>query len=90
MRMMALAAVGAATMMAGCSTYGDPYGGPRGGRGFAGYDYNRPDPAYGGYYADRYYREGRRYRERRLSANEGSMPDAMAAIIAAATTGRPA
>lgn len=70
MRMMALAAVGAATMMAGCSTYGDPYGGPRGGRGFAGYDYNRPDPAYGGYYADRYYREGRRYRERRLSAND--------------------
>jgi hypothetical protein len=35
------------------------------------YDYNRPDPSYGGYYADRYYREdGIRYRERRLSRNE--------------------
>jgi len=30
------------------------------------YDYNRPDPRYGGYYADRYYRDGR-YRERRLT-----------------------
>lgn len=35
------------------------------------YDYNRPDPAYGTYYADRYYRDDpRRYRERRLSHKE--------------------
>ncbi len=35
------------------------------------YDYNRPDPNYGTYYADRYYREDpRRYRERRLSRDE--------------------
>jgi hypothetical protein len=35
------------------------------------YDYNQPDPSYGNYYADRYYREDpRRYRERRLSRNE--------------------
>lgn len=35
------------------------------------YDYNRPDPTYGGYYADRYYREDqRRYRERRLSQRD--------------------
>ena len=33
------------------------------------YDYNRPDPNYGGYYADRYYREDNR-RERRLSRND--------------------
>jgi len=32
------------------------------------YDYNRPPP--GGYYADDYYREGRNYRERRLSYND--------------------
>jgi len=32
------------------------------------YDYNRPPP--GGYYADDYYRDGRYYRERRLSAND--------------------
>ena len=33
------------------------------------YDYNRPPPG-GAYYADDYYREGRYYRERRLSAND--------------------
>ena len=32
------------------------------------YDYNRPPP--GGYYADDYYRDGRYYRERRLSYND--------------------
>lgn len=32
------------------------------------YDYNRPPP--GGYYADDYYRDGRNYRERRLTAND--------------------
>ena len=39
-------------------------------RGYRNYDWNRPDPSYGGYYADRYYRDDRRYRERRLSAND--------------------
>jgi Ni/Co efflux regulator RcnB len=34
------------------------------------YDYNRVDPYYGGYYADRYYREGRYYQPRRLSYND--------------------
>lgn len=34
------------------------------------YDYNRPDPSYGGYDADRYYSESRAQRERRLSNNE--------------------
>ena len=34
------------------------------------YDHNNPDPSYGGYYADRYYREGGRHRERNLSQNE--------------------
>ena len=33
-------------------------------------DWNRPDPTYGGYYADRYYRDDRSYRERRLSRQE--------------------
>lgn len=33
------------------------------------YDYNNPDPNAGGYYADQYYRNDQRYRERRL-ANE--------------------
>ncbi|MGD9710555.1 MAG: hypothetical protein AB7V46_00605 [Thermomicrobiales bacterium] len=34
------------------------------------YDHNRPDPNYGGYYADRYYRESGRHHERRLLQNE--------------------
>ena len=33
------------------------------------YDYNRVDPYYGGYYADRYYRPGN-YQVRRLSVND--------------------
>ncbi len=34
------------------------------------YNYNRPDPRYNGYYADNYYRDGRNYQQRRLSAND--------------------
>lgn len=34
------------------------------------YDYNRVDPNYGGYYADRYYRDAPDYRERRLSRRD--------------------
>ena len=34
------------------------------------YDYNNPDPRHGGYYADNYYRNDKRYRERRLSNND--------------------
>ena len=64
MRHILTALAGAATL-AGCATYGrgyyDDYG---------RYDYNRPDPRHGGYYADRYYRDDRRYRERRLSRND--------------------
>ena len=33
------------------------------------YDYNRP-PASGAYYADAYYRDGRYYRDRRMTAND--------------------
>ncbi|RYD56557.1 MAG: glycine zipper 2TM domain-containing protein [Sphingomonadales bacterium] len=60
----------AASALAGCTDYGS---GPS--RGYSSsygeYDYNRPDPSYGGYYADRYYRDDRRrYQERRLSRND--------------------
>jgi hypothetical protein len=69
MRIRLLAAVAAAsTLTAGCTTYG---GGPRDEwRSYRNYDYNRPDPRYNGYHADRYYRDGPQYRERRLSRNE--------------------
>lgn len=67
MRILILGLTAAATL-AGCTEYGN---GPRTGySGYRDYDYNRPDPSYGGYYADRYYREGANYRERRLSRND--------------------
>ncbi len=71
MKMALVAAMGAAVMVSGCSTYGDGYG-PRsaGYNGWGAYDYNRVDPAYGGYYADRYYRDAPNYRERRLSRRD--------------------
>ena len=69
MRALTLGLVAAATLVSGCSTYGGGLGGGFGGPRYA-YDYNRPDPAYGGYYADRYYREGRGYREHRLGRDD--------------------
>ena len=38
-------------------------------RNYNRYDYNRPGPG-GAYYADDYYRDGRYYRERRLTRND--------------------
>ena len=64
MRTLALALVSATTLLGACTDYND--GGPRY-ASYRSYDYDRPDPAYGGYYADRYYRDDARYRERRLS-----------------------
>ncbi|MDV3457869.1 glycine zipper 2TM domain-containing protein [Sphingomonas sp. HF-S4] len=59
----------AATAVAGCTDTG--YGARSAGYdGYRNYDWNRPDPSYGGYNADRYYRDDRRYRERRVSRDE--------------------
>jgi len=66
---MAVAALGAAMLVSGCNGLGGGLGGGSYG-GYSAYDYNRPDPAYNGYYADRYYRDDARYRERRLNAND--------------------
>lgn len=63
-----LACILAATALSGCASDGRD---SRTHTTWRQYDYNRPDPNYGGYYADRYYREDhKRYRERRLSHNE--------------------
>lgn len=67
MRVIALGMVAAATLVAGCSNGYDMD--PRY-RGYAQYDYDRVDPSYNGYYADRYYVDGPRYRERRLAGND--------------------
>ncbi|MEP9400687.1 glycine zipper 2TM domain-containing protein [Sphingomonas silueang] len=70
MRALTLGIVAAATLVSGCSDYG--IGGPRyaDAGGYSRYDWDRPDPAYNGYDAARYYRDDRRYRERRLATND--------------------
>jgi len=60
-----VAALGAAAMLTGC--VGDQGPGYASDQGYGRYDYNHPDPSYNGYYADRYYHEGR---QRRLSRND--------------------
>ncbi len=70
MRGLVLGMLAATTGLAGCTEYDG-----RPSRGYSTtyveYDYNRPDPAYGGYYADRYYRDDRRrYQERRLTRDD--------------------
>ncbi|WP_414900674.1 glycine zipper 2TM domain-containing protein [Sphingomonas flavalba] len=61
------ALLGSATLLGGCVGDG---GYDRPGNAYRSYDWNRPDPSYNGYNADRYYREGPRYRERRLNRSE--------------------
>ncbi|MCW1384243.1 glycine zipper 2TM domain-containing protein [Novosphingobium sp. KCTC 2891] len=79
-----LSALAAASLTGACTSYGygdrPGYSGDGAGdwgyydRGaydqYGRYDYNNPDPSYGGYYADRYYRQNPRYRERNLSYND--------------------
>ncbi len=79
MNKFVLASLGAAAVLGGCTTSG--YGNRSGyddwgyyDRGYysryGGYDYDRPDPRFNGYYADNYYRTDRRYRERELGDND--------------------
>ena len=75
-----LLSLAAATMVGGCATDGYGYRDDRAGdwgyydgnyySRYGSYDYDRPDPSYGGYYADRYYRQNNRYRENYLSEND--------------------
>ncbi len=53
-----------AALVSGCATYGEES--PR----YSQYDYNHPDPSYGGYDAGRYYHEDSRAAEHRVSAQE--------------------
>ena len=76
MKAMLLLPLAAAALVGGCAT--TDYAGDDGwgyyDRGYSGrygaYDWNRPDPRSGGYYADNYYRNDRRYRERRMSNSD--------------------
>lgn len=62
-----LSAMAVLVVLTGCA---DGYGYDRPPRTWRNYDYHRPDPAYGGYDAGRYYREGPQYRERTLSRRD--------------------
>ncbi len=70
MRTLVLGLVAASAALGGCSQYGNDYGVDPRYRSYSNYDYDRPDPSYNGYYADRYYVENNRYRERRLNTND--------------------
>ena len=65
MKKLVLIALAAGVALSGCTTTG--YGT---GYSYSRYDYNRPDPRYNGYYADRYYRTGPNYRERVLTRRD--------------------
>lgn len=63
-----LSCILAATALSACASDG---GGRHTYSTWRQYDYNRPDPNYGGYYADRYYRDDQsRYQERRLTRRD--------------------
>jgi Glycine zipper 2TM domain len=63
---LSLGAIGAVVLLSGCAGSVDQ--GP--GYAYRQYDHNRPDPAYGGYDAGRYYRDHPRYRERQMRHND--------------------
>ena len=70
MRTLTIGLLAASAALAGCTEYGDSRPGYYD-RGYSQYDYDRPDPAYNGYDASRYYREdSRRYREQQLGSND--------------------
>lgn len=64
---LGMAALAASILFTGCTANGG-YDRPE--RHWRDYDYNRPDPSYGGYDASRYYRETPRQRERRLTERD--------------------
>jgi hypothetical protein len=67
---MIIGLVAASAALGGCSQYGNGYGVDPRYSSYGNYDWDRPDPAYNGYDADRYYVDNPRYRERRLSSND--------------------
>lgn len=75
-------ALASVTLLGGCATYDDGYRSSRSDANdwgyydrssydrYGRYDWNSADPAYNGYYADRYYRADRRYRTRTLGSDD--------------------
>ena len=78
MKAFALISLTSAILIGGCTTTSG-YGHRDDGWGYhdrtyaqryGNYDWDRPDPSAGGYYADSYYRGDGRYRERRLTRDD--------------------
>jgi uncharacterized protein YcfJ len=67
MRLGTFGLIGTTMLLTACMDSDGRYGVDT---GYRHYDYNRPDPTYGDYDAARYYRDDKRYRERRLSRND--------------------
>jgi Glycine zipper 2TM domain len=65
-RVVTVGTIGAAVLLTGCIDSGNQ----RPGYAYRQYDYDRPDPAYGGYDAGRYYRSDPQYRERGMDRND--------------------
>lgn len=61
----ATAAVAVSALLSGCATYDDSNG-----PSYMAYDYDHPDPAYGGYDAARYYRDAPTYNDRVMTSDE--------------------
>jgi hypothetical protein len=81
MHRLGIVSLAAAMLLGGCTTTSDRYGyGSQDdswgyydrnySQRYGSYDWDRPDPRAGGYYADNYYRNDRRYRERQMSSND--------------------
>ncbi|MBO9715166.1 hypothetical protein [Sphingomonas sp.] len=69
MRVLTIGILAATTLLGACTDYDSRPGYTNG--GYRSYDWNRPDPAYNGYYADRYYRrDTTRYREYRMGRGD--------------------
>ena len=69
MRKFILAITAAAAIIPAALSIAADHGRDRDWRSYRNYDYNRTDPRYGNYYADRYYRQGN-YRQRHLSRRD--------------------
>jgi len=66
MRSFIIGTLAASLLLGGCSSYDSG----RPGNNYRHYDYNHPDPSYGGYDPSRYYSENSRYRERQLNSGD--------------------
>src|SRR3954471_15273461 len=64
MRSLMFGLAAASILLTGCATYADED------YGYSAYDYDKPDPHFGGYFAENFFSTGPRYHEYRLSETD--------------------